>query len=117
MDIHLTDISESHFDDVVQLLDADDLYNLFQALGIKKRDVEKAEANAGTTDINIRGRNVLMTWRNRLGKLATRICILDALKECANIEAWELLDSIWNQRGSVESYLSPLKHCTWTHVQ
>ena len=99
--ITITDISEFHFRDVIQLLGPDDLRKLFQALGVDYRDVEKAERNADTADIDTKAWNVLRLWRNSLGARATRSCILNALEKCMNMEAWEQLNETWNQRGNV----------------
>ena len=95
------DVSESHFHDVIQLLGSDDLLILYHALGIDYRDVEKAERKTDTPDIDTRALHVLRLWRNRLGERATRSSILDALQKCRNVEAQEILDYTWNQRGIV----------------
>ena len=98
----ITDISEFHFRDVIQLLGPDDLRKLFQALGVDYSDVEKVERNVDTTDIDTKAWNVLRLWRNRLGAGATRSCILNALEKCMNMEACEQLDETWNQRGNIK---------------
>ena len=98
---HFSDLSENHFRDVTQLLGPDDLQQLYHALNLTYSDVEKEERNADTTDVNIRALHVLRLWRNRLGRNATRKTILDALEKCRNMEARDILDYTWNERGTL----------------
>ena len=85
---------------MTQLLGPDDLQQLYHALDLTYSDVQKAERNADTTDENIRAWHVLRLWRNRLGRNATRQAILDALENCRNLEARDMLDYTWNERGN-----------------
>ena len=86
---------------MTQLLDTNDFKKLFLALGFELRDVEKEQRNADTTDVDIKAWYVLRKWRNKLGKKATRSCILNALEKCRNLEAREILENTWNHEGNI----------------
>ena len=86
---------------MTQLLGSDDLQNLFLALDLQPRDIESEQRNADTTSVEIMAWYVLRKWRNMLGRKATRGSILDALDKCRNVEAREILDYTWNQRGNI----------------
>ena len=84
---------------MVKLLAPADHQHLYDALGIPKREVQKAEASASTSDVDLKAKEVLRQWKQKKGKLATRQAILDALKECENTEAKEKLEETWTQKG------------------
>ena len=99
---HFTDmdgISEEDFTTVARLLSADDLQKLYTALGIPLQDVEKAEINAATTDVDLRARAVLIDWRKKKGSSASRQALLDALQKCRNFEAAGKLEEMWTGKG------------------
>ena len=72
---------------------------MFPALGIKDTDIEKDEVGAASTHPDIKARKVLICWRKREGKQATRQALLDGLTRCGNVHAKEMLEDKWNGKG------------------
>ena len=73
-----------------------DMMKLFMELEMKQPEIEKAQRNADTTDVQIRSVHILQDWRQKSGKSATRRRILEALKRCKLIDAKEILEDIWS---------------------
>ena len=73
-----------------------DMLKLFMELEMKQPEIEKAQRNADTTDVQIRSVHILQDWRQKIGKSATRRRILEALKRCKLIDAKEILEDIWS---------------------
>ena len=76
-------------------LKRDELHYLFEALDIDYREIEKAQYEADTNDVNLQAKNVLRKWKQKIGKKATRNAILEALKECKFTSAIEELQKTW----------------------
>ena len=91
---------------MVKFLAPVDLQNLYEALGIPKRKVLKAEASASTSDVDLKAKEVLRQWKQKKGKLATRKTILDALQKCENLEAKEQLEEEWTRKGNKQNFAS-----------
>ena len=87
--------TDSDFNDVAKLLKRDELHYLFEALHIDYREIEKAQYEADTKDVNLQAKNVLRKWRQQMGKQATRNAILEALKECKFTSVIEELQKTW----------------------
>ena len=81
---------------VAKLLGIDELKFLYDELDLESRDVEKAEAEANTSNETLKARQVLLEWRKSSGHRATRECVLEALKKCGNIKAMDELQQIWS---------------------
>ena len=81
---------------VAELLSMDQLKFLYIKLGLESRDVEKAEAEASTTNENLKAKQVLLEWRKNKGHDATRECILEALDKCGNTRAIGELLKTWS---------------------
>ena len=81
---------------IPKLLSIDELKFLYIELGLESRDVEKAEAEAGTTNENLKARQVLLEWRKNKGHDATREFVLEALEKCGNTRAMEELHKTWS---------------------
>ena len=92
-------ITESDFDDVIKLLGIADLERFFKALGLQSTDIEKAQANAGVNDVDIKARYVLQFWLKTEGKDATRERIPEALEKCQNRFAVQRLEATWKSEG------------------
>ena len=92
-------IIESDFDDIIKLLGIADLERLYHALGLQSTDIEKAQANAGCNNVDIKARYVLQFWLKTEGKGATRERILEALEKCQNRLAVQQLESTWKSEG------------------
>ena len=60
----------------------DNLHKLFNELGIKQHDIEKAERSANTNDVDLKAKAVLRWWKKTNGRKATRDVILEALAKC-----------------------------------
>ena len=73
-----------------------DLMKLFMELDMKQSDIENAERNADTTDVQLRAVHVLLDWRKHNGQSATRRKILEALRKCKLVVAKEMLEEIWS---------------------
>ena len=95
----MIEISQKDITTVVKLLAPADHQNLFDALGIPNRDVQKAEAGASTSDVDQKAKAVLRQWKQKKGRAATRQAILGALHECENLEAEENLEEKWTEKG------------------
>ena len=95
-----TEVSRKDIATVVKFLAPVDLQNLYEALDIPKREVQKAEASASISDVDLKAKDVLRQWKQKRGKLATRQAILDALEECENLEAKEKLEKEWTGKGN-----------------
>ncbi|XP_072014911.1 LOW QUALITY PROTEIN: uncharacterized protein [Amphiura filiformis] len=92
-------ISDRCISDIINLLGPDDLRNLFYALDLPSRVIDKAEIKAGTSDVDLKARRVLETWRQRNGQQATQERVLCALEECGNKDARERLEDKWRMKG------------------
>ena len=62
---------------------------------MRESDIENAEQNANTTDVHLKARKVLSSWREQNGQSATRRTIIDALTECELNNAKEILAEKW----------------------
>ena len=72
------------------------LTNLYQELGLKANEIENAERNADTNDVQLQAYKVLHHWRSTKGGEATKGAILKALKECEYKEAMDELIKKWD---------------------
>ena len=73
-----------------------DLQCLFHALNMSGPEIENAERNTDSRDVTLRARRVLNEWREKNGRNACRIRILDAFLECGFIDAKETLEKTWS---------------------
>ena len=94
-------ISEADFSDITEALGKDELQAFFHTLGLPHRDIEKAECDAGTLNVNLRARSVLLFWRQTNGDLATRHAVLQALQKNRNWHAIKQLEAKWNLEGEL----------------
>ena len=81
---------------IAKLLSIDELKFLYVELGLESRDVQKAEAEASTTNENLKAKQVLLEWLKNKGHDATRECVLEALKQCGNTWAIGELLKTWS---------------------
>ena len=92
-------MSSRDIGDVIRLLGATDLHELFYSLNIKHTDIEKEEKNASSDHPGLKARAVFNFWIKVNGNNATRQSILDALVKSDNVEAAENLQDIWDGKG------------------
>ena len=81
---------------VAKLLSINELKFLYVELGLEYRDVEKTEAEASTTNVNLKAKQVLLEWLKNKGHDATRECVLEALDKCGNTRAIGELLKTWS---------------------
>ena len=93
--------TDRDFGDLIRLLGADDLHELFPALDIKYTDIEKEEVGAASPHPDLKARNVLNFWRQNKASEATCQALLDALQHCGNVHAKETLEDMWNGKGRI----------------
>ncbi|XP_072028048.1 uncharacterized protein [Amphiura filiformis] len=93
---------ETDFKDVVELLRPEELQHLYIAMGIPHAQAEKAEKKANTSDVELKGMEVLYVWKQMNGPKATRNAILKALEKCSYISSKQQLENIWKKKYLLE---------------
>ena len=81
---------------VTEVVNPNDLRRLYVKLNITEAKVEHAEV--GHTDSQLRGKAVLMKWRQEHAGDATKRAILEALEQCDNREASQALIDMWTKK-------------------
>ena len=87
-------ITDHEINDVTDEVSPNGLQHLFSRLNLSQAMVEHAEF--GQTDSQLRGRAVLMKWRQQSPGEATKRAVLEALKKCRNLEARRALIEKWS---------------------
>ena len=80
----------------------DELHTVYDNLEIRQEDYEKIETDAGKSSLDSwnTAKKVLEKWSAKSGSKATRQKILDALTECGDKEAMEILKDRWTKNGN-----------------
>ena len=73
-----------------------DLHHLYGELELSHAEIENQERIADTKDFMLQAKHVLIFWRQKKGKEATRVKLLTALQECKLSRAKEILEERWN---------------------
>ena len=73
-----------------------DLQCLFHALDMSDSEIENAARYVDSRDVTLQARRVLIEWRMKNGRDASRRKILDALLECDLVDAKETLEKTWS---------------------
>ena len=77
--------SEDDFRDITNELGPDELYHLFDNLGISHRDIEHAERSADTSDTRLKARAVLRWWKQTNGQGATLEVLCEAKEKVGSV--------------------------------
>ena len=65
-------------------------------LHLENADIETAKRRADRNDVKLQAVEIFMFWRQRNGKRASRLALIEALYNCDLVEAKEILEDEWH---------------------
>ncbi|XP_072016994.1 uncharacterized protein [Amphiura filiformis] len=91
----MAQIEPRQFHDVIEELSLAQLTKLFQQLGLKDTEIEKAKLSSGSNDVTLQAREAFKFWVEIRGPNATLEAVLEALTQCRFINARHEVEKKW----------------------